>query len=273
MWYMFLQVLLTLVSVVFNPGWRAVDKALSSLQSAVEEEEKRATEMEHYISLLKNMKQGLHTRLTRSTSFTGSCSDIVSVETNGNAQELLSDVFSQSQPDSLGDVYFDLHEAVGREGETQSITIDASSEGQGQNSKEATTSENTHHPSTSIDSTPFPCDSSLLHSTFSLPTPTTSHPHYLPTLTSHPRSLTSHPHSLPNTHRPRLLLCGAKGCGQSSYLGPALLHALEEFPVRVLDFPALFSAGSQSPEEASSQVGMGDRRGSLLCYYVVLLVQ
>ena len=243
--------LLTLVSVVFNPGWRAVDKALSSLQSVVEEEEERKREVEHYISLLRNKKQGLDAYLTCSTNFTGFSNDIWSAKTNGNSQQQLSDVFSQSQPNSLGDVYFDLQEAVDTEEKTQSITIDATCEGQWQNSKAATTSENTYRPSnTNIDSMRFPHASPLLHSTTSLPTPTSSHRHSLPTLTSHP-------HSLPNTHRPRLLLCGAKGCGQSSYLGPALLHALEDFPVRVLDFPALFSASSQSPEEASSQVDIG----------------
>lgn len=41
-------------------------------------------------------------------------------------------------------------------------------------------------------------------------------------------------------YRPRLLLSGAKGMGQSQ-LGAALLHHLEEFPVFALDTQALLA--------------------------------
>ena len=70
----------------------------------------------------------------------------------------------------------------------------------------------------------------------------------------HPSGAHSHPHSLPNVHRPRLLLCGAAGQGQSSHLGPALLHTLEEFPVKILDLSVIFGVSSRSPEETLTQV-------------------
>jgi len=56
------------------------------------------------------------------------------------------------------------------------------------------------------------------------------------------------------THRPRLLLSGEKGQGQSSHLGPALLHHLECLPVHVLDLAALYSCSAKTPEEACTQV-------------------
>ena len=67
-------------------------------------------------------------------------------------------------------------------------------------------------------------------------------------------SLTSHPHTIPMVHRPRLILCGAGGMGQSSFLSPALLHVLEEFPVKTLDLTTVFATSTKTPEEACTQV-------------------
>ena len=60
----------------------------------------------------------------------------------------------------------------------------------------------------------------------------------------------------PSTHRPRILICGAKGQGQSSHLGPAILHTLEKMPVHRLDLPALYSVSTNTPEECCAQVGL-----------------
>nr|XP_009680336.1 PREDICTED: ATPase family AAA domain-containing protein 2-like [Struthio camelus australis] len=57
----------------------------------------------------------------------------------------------------------------------------------------------------------------------------------------------------PACHRPRFLIAGEPGYGQTSHLAPALIHALERFAVHVLDLPALF-ASSTSPEERCTQV-------------------
>ncbi len=40
--------------------------------------------------------------------------------------------------------------------------------------------------------------------------------------------------------RPRLLICGAEGAGQS-HLGPAVLYALEGLPVHAIGLPSLLS--------------------------------
>ncbi|XP_076864489.1 ATPase family AAA domain-containing protein 2-like [Brachyhypopomus gauderio] len=64
----------------------------------------------------------------------------------------------------------------------------------------------------------------------------------------------------PTSHRPRLLLSGRPGSGQSSHLGPAVLHALEKFPSHTLDIAVLFGVSSMSPEEACAQVFMEARR-------------
>ena len=50
--------------------------------------------------------------------------------------------------------------------------------------------------------------------------------------------------------RPRLLICGEKGQGLTTYLAPAVLHYLEKFPCHKLDIPAIFSNSVRSPEEA-----------------------
>ena len=64
------------------------------------------------------------------------------------------------------------------------------------------------------------------------------------------RSAVKHPMS----HRPRLLLAGHPGAGQTSHLAPAVLHSLECFTVHSLDSAVLFGVSSTSPEEACAQV-------------------
>ncbi|XP_060709644.1 ATPase family AAA domain-containing protein 2B isoform X1 [Hemiscyllium ocellatum] len=67
-------------------------------------------------------------------------------------------------------------------------------------------------------------------------------------------------HHQPTSHRPRLLLCGSKGSGQSSHLAPALLHSLEKFSVHRLDLPAVYSVSAKTPEESCAQVFREARR-------------
>lgn len=67
-------------------------------------------------------------------------------------------------------------------------------------------------------------------------------------------TLSSHPHAIPMVHHPRLIVCGAEGMGQTSFLSPALLHALEEFPVKTLDLTTVFATSMKTPEEACTQV-------------------
>ena len=57
-----------------------------------------------------------------------------------------------------------------------------------------------------------------------------------------------------STYRPRLLVCGDQGMGQSTHVAPALLHAMEHMTVHCLDLPALYGVASKTPEEACSQV-------------------
>ncbi|KAM8809272.1 ATPase family AAA domain-containing protein 2-like [Eudromia elegans] len=56
----------------------------------------------------------------------------------------------------------------------------------------------------------------------------------------------------PTSHRPRLLLSGEPHSGQCSHLAPAVLHALEKFPVYTLDLSVLFPSAS-TPEETCAQ--------------------
>ena len=66
--------------------------------------------------------------------------------------------------------------------------------------------------------------------------------------------LSTNPHTTPLPYNPRLILCGLKGMGQTSHLGPALLHALEDLPIKTLDLSALFASSTKTPEEACLQV-------------------
>uniref|UniRef100_UPI00398E7ADB ATPase family AAA domain-containing protein 2B n=1 Tax=Pristiophorus japonicus TaxID=55135 RepID=UPI00398E7ADB len=75
-------------------------------------------------------------------------------------------------------------------------------------------------------------------------------------------------HHQPTSHRPRLLLCGNKGSGQSSHLAPALLHSLEKFSVHRLDLPALYSVSAKTPEESCAQVFREARRTVPSAVYV-----
>ncbi|XP_077409262.1 ATPase family AAA domain-containing protein 2B isoform X2 [Vanacampus margaritifer] len=62
------------------------------------------------------------------------------------------------------------------------------------------------------------------------------------------------PHQQPTSYRPRLLLAGSPGSGQSSHLAPALLHHLDKLPVHRLDLPTLYSTSAKTPEESCAQV-------------------
>ncbi|CAL8313378.1 unnamed protein product [Lota lota] len=64
----------------------------------------------------------------------------------------------------------------------------------------------------------------------------------------------------PTAYRPRLLLAGPPGSGQSSHLAPALLHHLDKLPVHRLDLPTLYSVSVKTPEESCAQVFREARR-------------
>ncbi|NXI38718.1 ATAD2 protein, partial [Galbula dea] len=57
----------------------------------------------------------------------------------------------------------------------------------------------------------------------------------------------------PISCRPRFLLVGEPGYGQASYLAPAVIHALEKFPVYSLDMPTLI-VNTTSPEETCAEL-------------------
>ncbi|XP_039977667.1 ATPase family AAA domain-containing protein 2-like isoform X2 [Xiphias gladius] len=72
----------------------------------------------------------------------------------------------------------------------------------------------------------------------------------------------------PTSHRPRVLLAGRPGAGQTSHLAPAVLHALERFTVHSLDSALLFGVSSTSPEEACAQVFCEAKRTSPSILYI-----
>uniref|UniRef100_A0A4W6DZX5 ATPase family AAA domain-containing protein 2 n=1 Tax=Lates calcarifer TaxID=8187 RepID=A0A4W6DZX5_LATCA len=72
--------------------------------------------------------------------------------------------------------------------------------------------------------------------------------------TASPKSQLSSSATKKDTYRPRLLLAGPSGSGQSSHLAPALLHHLDKLPVHRLDLPTLYSVSAKTPEESCAQV-------------------
>ncbi|XP_057689376.1 ATPase family AAA domain-containing protein 2-like isoform X2 [Corythoichthys intestinalis] len=74
--------------------------------------------------------------------------------------------------------------------------------------------------------------------------------------------------SQPTSYRPRLLLVGRRGSGQSSYLAPAVLHALEKFTVYTLDMAVLFGASATAPEETCAQIFVEAKRTSPSVLYI-----
>uniref|UniRef100_A0A8C5I375 ATPase family AAA domain-containing protein 2 n=1 Tax=Gouania willdenowi TaxID=441366 RepID=A0A8C5I375_GOUWI len=72
----------------------------------------------------------------------------------------------------------------------------------------------------------------------------------------------------PTAYRPRLLLAGAPGSGQSSHLAPALLHHLDKLPVHRLDLPTLYSNSAKTPEESCAQVFREARRSAPSVVYI-----
>ncbi|XP_070604357.1 ATPase family AAA domain-containing protein 2 isoform X2 [Erythrolamprus reginae] len=58
----------------------------------------------------------------------------------------------------------------------------------------------------------------------------------------------------PTSCRPRLLISGRPEYGQASHLAPAVIHALEKFPVYTLDLSMLFGVSSKTPEETCAQL-------------------
>ncbi|XP_044214313.1 ATPase family AAA domain-containing protein 2-like isoform X2 [Thunnus albacares] len=74
--------------------------------------------------------------------------------------------------------------------------------------------------------------------------------------------------SQPTSYRPRMLLEGRPGSGQSSHLAPAVLHTLEKFTVYTLDMAVLFGASATAPEETCAQIFVEAKRTSPSILYI-----
>ncbi|XP_019486927.1 PREDICTED: ATPase family AAA domain-containing protein 2 isoform X1 [Hipposideros armiger] len=72
----------------------------------------------------------------------------------------------------------------------------------------------------------------------------------------------------PMSFRPRILIVGEPGFGQSSHLAPAVIHTLEKFAVYTLDIPVLFGVSATSPEEMCAQMIREAKRTAPSIVYV-----
>ncbi|XP_041104540.1 ATPase family AAA domain-containing protein 2-like isoform X2 [Polyodon spathula] len=75
-------------------------------------------------------------------------------------------------------------------------------------------------------------------------------------------------HYNPTSYRPRFLLAGRSGDGQSSHLAPAVLHALEKFTVYTLGIAVLYGVSAASPEETCAQLFCEAKRTSPSIMYL-----
>ncbi|NXW86065.1 ATAD2 protein, partial [Alopecoenas beccarii] len=71
----------------------------------------------------------------------------------------------------------------------------------------------------------------------------------------------------PTSCRPRFLLVGEPGYGQTSHLAPAVIHALEKFPVYTLDLSVLF-VSITTPEETCAQLMQEAQRTAPSIIYI-----
>ncbi|XP_071659922.1 ATPase family AAA domain-containing protein 2-like isoform X3 [Patagioenas fasciata] len=71
----------------------------------------------------------------------------------------------------------------------------------------------------------------------------------------------------PTSCRPRFLLVGEPGYGQTSHLAPAVIHALETFPVYTLDLSVLFGSIT-TPEETCAQLMQEAQRTAPSIIYI-----
>lgn len=287
--------LLSLLSFVFPPCWKAVIKAQKYVEVVLKHEEARYRQMEAQIAAIRdgekdlsvcahrnedlalrrrscennlsfsnrgNIRSGMGVAQSRpdsssgmsvSKNFLSTQSDLSSFTLSmtfdpssaedGNPSDQFSQLYQSSQPAELEEVYFDITDAVFEEGvESQSISANQTTEDKpssSQNSQSSQMSTNTFESTPEI-SQFEETDENLVRP------PSLAPQKFL--------SLASHPHATPPPHRPRLILCGEEGMGQSTHLAPALLHALEDMPVKILDLPALFATSTKTPEEACTQV-------------------
>ncbi|GFR98220.1 ATPase family AAA domain-containing protein 2 [Elysia marginata] len=58
----------------------------------------------------------------------------------------------------------------------------------------------------------------------------------------------------PTIFRPRLMLVGSEGQGQTTHLAPAIIHQMENLPCHVLDLPTLYAVTAKTPEESCANV-------------------
>ncbi|XP_032874974.1 ATPase family AAA domain-containing protein 2 isoform X2 [Amblyraja radiata] len=72
----------------------------------------------------------------------------------------------------------------------------------------------------------------------------------------------------PTSYRPRLLLAGVRGSGQSSHLAPALLHDMEKYAVHTLDLAVLYGVSTTSPEETCAMLFREARRTAPSILYI-----
>ena len=204
----------------------------------------RLRELEEHVRNLRSSSHYHHSPslprpLTGLSRFsTGQASLSSSQTSRQNSQNSISQVFEASQPDSGSSVYFNMDDVVNEVGGVESITVETDNT----ESPSGEDGPDNHRATTEIRNTA----GSIFESSL----------------------ITSHPHSLPTLHRPRLLLCGAPGGGQSSHLGPAVLHTLEEIPVKVVDLSVVMGTSSCSSEEALVQIFKEAKRVSPSIIYL-----
>ena len=243
-----LDALLSLVSFLFPPCWKAVVKSKKSLAAlSARLQERYGVSLQQVCEV--NDTSPLPSPTNRVSAYSNSSSvarrSISNAITEGNW------LTSQCSSLDLSNLYFDVanlaedasvsshsileDEAVCAEG-TSNPRQDSLSQDSGMDTRNTSPTENPLATSASNEITAHlntSCRMSFRH-------------HFL--------SQATHPHLPPAVYRPRLIICGSANMGQTDHVGPGLLHAVEGMSIHCLDLSALFSVSTKTPEEACAQV-------------------
>ena len=237
-----LDALLSLISFLFPPCWKAVvksKKGIAALSASLQERYCTAMHQASEISDTSPLPSPI-------SAYNHSTSRNRRSITNGNW------LTTQCSSLDLSNLYFDVAKlADGTSAPPLSILEDEVESAEGTN--------NPRQDSLSQDSgmdtrNTSPTENALVATSANNEITTHLNTSSRSSFGHHFLSQAAHPHLPPSVYRPRLIICGGTNMGQTDHVGPGLLHALEGLSIHCLDLSALFSVSTKTPEEACAQV-------------------
>ena len=248
-----LDALLSLVSFLFPPCWKAVvksKKCLAALSTSLQERYRTSVQQIYEVNDTSPLPSPTNRISAYNRSSSVSSRSITNAITEGNW------LTSQCSSLDLSTLYFD----VSKLAEDASVSAHSILEDEVPEPAEGTS--NPRQDSFSQDSGMDTRNTSPTENPLTTEKSTSANNEISTHLSTSSRmsfghqflSQATHPHLPPAVYRPRLIICGSTNMGQTDHVGPGLLHALEGMSVHCLDLSALFSVSTKTPEEACAQV-------------------